>query len=162
MAAPALAITSAPAHRDTIDRPWYLSRHKCTYCAGQGRVVSDGQIKDCACVHRAVFDIVMRRVEMVHKGYRLPSVARRPRRGGFAMLDQELAADVHLIARRTLDARDFTVYVLACEHGVTWRVGCQLTRLDRGNWFHRVYSLQRRLGRAFLAYGLYPLGKYYS
>jgi hypothetical protein len=59
------------------------------------------------------------------------------------------------------DWRLFEVYVLL---GVYWKDCARILHMNRGNFFSRVYNIQRRLGKVFLTlepYALFPLDEYF-
>jgi hypothetical protein len=49
--------------------------------------------------------------------------------------------------------------------GGDWRLSCRQLHVDRGSFFHTVYRIQEKLGRAFAEvepYALFPLDEYFS
>ena len=74
-------------------------------------------------------------------------------------------ADFFLIARRTLDARLFQLFRFHYLLGADWRLCSRRLGMDRGTFFHAVYRIERKLGKAFAEtqpYGLYPLDEYFG
>jgi hypothetical protein len=48
--------------------------------------------------------------------------------------------------------------------GADWRLCVRKLGMDRGNFFHSVYRIEQKLGRAFRElqpYGLFPLDEYF-
>ncbi|MEK7753218.1 MAG: hypothetical protein AAB654_14940 [Acidobacteriota bacterium] len=69
------------------------------------------------------------------------------------------------MARRELDARDYQIFRLHFVDGLDHRtcIG-RIKNLARGDFFHAVYRIERRLGLCFLElrpYGLWPLDLYF-
>jgi hypothetical protein len=49
--------------------------------------------------------------------------------------------------------------------GRDWKCCCSTCRLDRGTFFHAVYRIEERLGRAFTElkpYPLFPIDEYWT
>ena len=69
----------------------------------------------------------------------------------------EFIADVDLTARRILAPKDLAIFNYHLRAGHDWRWCCARVGLDKGNFFHRVYAIQARLGREFLTLTPYPL-----
>ncbi|MEO8369781.1 MAG: hypothetical protein ABI806_11305 [Candidatus Solibacter sp.] len=74
-------------------------------------------------------------------------------------------ADFCLVSRRVLtddDHRLFRYYFLL---GADWQLCARRINMDRGNFFHAIYRIERLLGRAFSElqpYALYPLDEYFG
>jgi hypothetical protein len=78
---------------------------------------------------------------------------------------EEYAADICLVARRTLDEDDHRIFRFYFLLGADWKLCCGRLSLDRGSFFHKVYSVEEKLGRAFAElepYPLYPLDDYFA
>jgi hypothetical protein len=70
-----------------------------------------------------------------------------------------------LIARRTLDERHYTIFRLHFLEGLDWKICCHRLRMDRGNFFHSVYRIEGRLGKAYreaAPYALFPVYEYFA
>jgi hypothetical protein len=79
--------------------------------------------------------------------------------------NEEYIADFLMMVRRHLDDSEYRVFRFHYLLGADWRLCCMKLKLDRGNFFHYIYRLEARLGRAFREeqpYGLYPLDEYFS
>jgi hypothetical protein len=63
----------------------------------------------------------------------------------------EYMADFLSIARRTLgtDSIGFRVFTQHFERGHDWKICCRRLGMDRGSFFHEVYRVEAKLGRAF-------------
>lgn len=74
-------------------------------------------------------------------------------------------ADFCLLSRRLLNDDEhqlFRVYFLL---GADWRLCARQFKLDRGNLFHAIYRIEKKLGRLFAQvepYPLYPLDEYFG
>jgi hypothetical protein len=70
-----------------------------------------------------------------------------------------------LIAKRTLDECEHRIFRYHLILGADWKLCCRQMKLDRGNFFHAVYRIQQKLGRAFAEtqpYGIFPLDEYFG
>ncbi|MBM3744183.1 MAG: hypothetical protein FJW34_00125 [Acidobacteria bacterium] len=159
----------------------------CVHCFGLGvvRFGRPGAADFCRCVLRRVFRSVWNRYEYARDiGFwngRL--TIELIKRGGMVAghKDAEFAADVVLIARRELDDFHFQVFKAHFLDRLEWRDSVRvlarfvhiarmagshdLPAIDRGNFFHAVYRLEAKLGRAFLTtapYALFPTREYYN
>lgn len=87
-------------------------------------------------------------------------------RKNFSMPYQEFAADVELIARRTLTARDLLFFRQYYIQGIDWKaIGAKVGKTKKGGWFNHLGIIQARLGRAFSEtqpYALFPIDEYIS
>jgi len=78
---------------------------------------------------------------------------------------EDYMADFTLISRRTLEDEDYKLFRYHFLLGADWRLCCRFLKMDRGNFFHTVYRIEQKLGRAFREvepYGLYPLDEYFG
>ena len=78
--------------------------------------------------------------------------------------DEEYMADFVLVSRRTLSELDYQVFKFHFLLGAEWRLCCRRLAIDRGNFFHAIYRIERTLGRTFRElepYGLFPLDEYF-
>ena len=74
-------------------------------------------------------------------------------------------ADFCLVSRRVLDEAEYQVFRFYFLLGGDWRICCTRLRMDRGNFFHAVYRIQQKLGKAFAElepYPLYPVSEYFG
>jgi hypothetical protein len=74
-------------------------------------------------------------------------------------------ADFVLVSRRTLTEDDYRVFKYHFLLGGDWKLCCRQLRIDRGNFFHAVYRIERQLGRVFRElepYSLFPIDQYYG
>jgi hypothetical protein len=70
-----------------------------------------------------------------------------------------------LICKRALNPFDYKVFKFHYLLGADWKLCCRQLHMDRGNFFHAIYTIEQKLGRVFATlrpYGLYPLGEYFG
>ncbi|MBV9771345.1 MAG: hypothetical protein JOZ32_17375 [Bryobacterales bacterium] len=167
-----------------LEAPWTerdcvaLALVTCNRCFGAGSYPSGlpGRLTVCNCVLRAVFRACYEKWRNIAKDQldsRIGSAAssrigsrRTGRRAWFwARPSEEYRADFELIARRTLDASHYAIFRLHFLDELDWRVCCKRLGIDRGNFYHSVYRIQERLGRAYreaAPYALFPVYDYFS
>jgi predicted DNA-binding protein (UPF0251 family) len=78
---------------------------------------------------------------------------------------EEFIADFEAVSRRALDGAEFDLLKLHFFEGLDWKVCCARLGVNKGNFFHTVYAVEERLGRAFREtepYALFPLDEYFS
>jgi hypothetical protein len=74
-------------------------------------------------------------------------------------------ADFCLVSQRTLEDNEKLVFRHHFLLGADWKLCCRHLKIDRGTYFHLVYTIQNRLGRVFAElapYPLYPVAEYFS
>jgi hypothetical protein len=76
--------------------------------------------------------------------------------------DAEYAADLWLIAKRSLDRRERLIYCEYLLQQQPWTVVGPLTKLNRGQFFHSVYRIESKLGRGLLEAGIFPPHNYFA
>jgi hypothetical protein len=79
--------------------------------------------------------------------------------------DEEYIADFCIIARRTLDPEEHRLFRYHFLLGADWKLCSRKLQMDRGNFFHAVYRIEQKLGRALREvqpYALFPLDDYYN
>jgi hypothetical protein len=175
---------AAPGPVRLPEAPWTerdcmaLALVACNRCFGSGSYPAGlaGRLTVCNCVLRAVFRACYGKWRDIggdqfvgrlgssaasHRGRRQAG-----RHGWFwARPREEFRADFELIARRTLDARHYAIFRLHFLEGLDWRACCNRLRMDRGNFFHSVYRIEERLGKAYreaVPYALFPVYEYFS
>ncbi|MGA2132730.1 MAG: hypothetical protein ABSH50_10590 [Bryobacteraceae bacterium] len=78
---------------------------------------------------------------------------------------EEYLADFCLVSRRTLTGLEYDVFRFHFLLGADWKLCCWRLAIDRGTFFHTVYRIEQKLGRAFRElepYSLYPLDEYFG
>ena len=149
-----------------------LAKTSCNFCHGYGmRPVLRGTEAPCHCVFRAVFRACHRRFrECVALGTQTNAVTWE-RNGGpsgyrtYSRKREEYMADFCLISRRTLEDFEHRIFRVHYLLGADWRLCCKQLKLERGDFFHTIYSIEERLGRVFAEiapYSLYPISEYFS
>jgi hypothetical protein len=149
-----------------------MSKVRCARCQGAGvRATNDDQHEPCNCVLRAVFRACYRRfVECASGGSSFGRVsvergAAWSHSGGWGRKEEEYMADFCLVAKRTLTEEEHRVFRFHFLLGADYRLCCRQLKMDRGSFFHAVYRIQRKLGRAFKQmepYPLFPLSDYFA
>jgi hypothetical protein len=91
---------------------------------------------------------------------------RGDRRGySWGRRNEEFCADFELLARRSLSDLDHRIFRLHFLLGADWRLCCGRISVDRGKFFHAVYRIERKLGKAYAElapYALFPLDEYFG
>lgn len=84
----------------------------------------------------------------------------------YSLKGSEYIADFTLVVKRVLGRPvDREIFRLHFLDGLDWRSCCRLIGIDRGNFFHAIYRIEQRAGRALAEvkpYPLYPLREYFS
>jgi hypothetical protein len=165
-----------------------LAKQKCASCWGLGMTFGYGQRpKPCKCVLRQIFRVCHRKFKGCQAcppyfggGIRLLPLAGRNRgstrdsaacggatRRCFGYPKSEYVADFLAIAKRTLDPASvgYGVFMLHFVAGYDWKICCRRLEMDRGAFFHEVYRVEEKLGRAFREvqpFALFPIDEYFG
>lgn len=149
-----------------------LAPVSCSYCHGYGmRLARNGKEVPCHCVFRAIFRACYNRFrECVAKGPHTSAVTIEFCRGAeghrtYSRKREEFMADFCLISRRVLDEPEHKIFRFHFLLRADWKLCCERFHIDRGIFFHYVYRIQQKLGRAFAEiepYALFPLDEYFS
>jgi len=152
-----------------------LAAQKCSSCFGLGlRGGRSGRQTVCHCVLRAIFRACYARFRACAEAQRsqryiahvaLEARPGRQRRTSWGMKNEEYMADFCLVARRTLSEREYAIFRYHFLLGAPWKPCCEKLRLDRGNFFHAVYRIERKLGMAYRTlepYPLFPTDEYFA
>lgn len=89
----------------------------------------------------------------------------RQRKQTWGMKNEEYIADFCLVSRRVLDDDQYRIFRFHFLLGADWKLCCQRLGMDRGEFFHEVYRIEQKLGRAFRElepYALFPLDEYFN
>jgi hypothetical protein len=148
-----------------------LAKNCCTLCHGLGLHLGRGaEATPCNCVLRAIFRACYARFrhcaskEKYMSKISLEFVNGRERNYSWGRKDEEYIADFVLVSRRTLSELDYKVFKFHFLLGADWKLCCRRLAIDRGNFFHAIYRIERTLGRVFRElqpYGLFPLDEYF-
>ena len=149
-----------------------LASQRCTSCWGLGVCPGrQGTDRPCNCVFRAIFRACYARFGTCAVAEPYMACLSMERRGvasrGYSYKNQEYVADFVLLSQRilgrdTLAGRIFRYHFL---QGADWKLCTRRLGIDRGEFFHEVYRVQQRLGRAYREtqpYGLFPLDEYFG
>ena len=149
-----------------------IAKASCDFCHGYGlRPTLHGADFPCGCVFRAIFRICYGRYRECHAmAARVMPITWDRNHGTsgyryFSRKREEYAADFCLVSRRVLSGRDYDLFRLHFLAGHDWRICCPALRMERGAFFHHVYLITERLGRAFgelRPYPLYPVDQYFG
>ena len=77
--------------------------------------------------------------------------------------NEEYIADFCLISKRALNAFEHRIFRYHYLLGADWKLCCRRLHIDRGNFFHAVYRVEKKLGAAYAEtrpYSLYPIDEY--
>jgi len=149
-----------------------LALHNCAHCHGAGlRLGRKGSLAPCNCVLRSIFRICWDRfVRCATQERSLSRVSLEPHLGRsrpstWGRKDEEYIADFELIARRALDPLEHRLFRYHFLLGASWKLCTRKLEVDRGNFYHAVYRIEQKLGRAFREtepYPLFPLDEYFN
>jgi hypothetical protein len=134
-----------------------IADQRCAACRGLGISLRSRSLSPCHCVLRGIFRICWRRWKAFQAPETLRPTADRRR--------EEYVADFELVSRRVLNRREWTAFQLHYLRGEDWRSCSQRLRIDRANFYHLIYRIEARLGRAFrelAPYPLYPVDEYFG
>lgn len=147
-----------------------LAAPACAYCCGLGlRPDRRGKQRPCNCVLRSIFRACFARfrqctVEKRFSQVRLEYSPRANRRITWGRKDEEFCADFWLLSKRTLTEEEWKLFSYHFLLGADWKLCTKRLGMDRGNFFHAVYRIEQKLGRAFREvqpFSLFPLDEYF-
>ena len=149
-----------------------LANQQCAYCHGLGLLLGrKARMSPCNCVLRSIFRACYARFRRcVMKEKHLSRVSLHMVRGTqnkmtWGRKDEEYIADFTLMAKRHLDEAEHQIFRFHFLLGADWKLCCRRLKIDRGNFFHSVYRIQQKLGKAFretAPYPLFPLDEYFN
>jgi len=96
---------------------------------------------------------------------RFEIIGGQERRPVWGRKDEEYIADFCLVSKRFLDEFEYKVFRFHFLLGADWRLCCRQLKMEKGVFFHAVYRIQQKLGRAFrelTPYPLFPLDEYFG
>jgi len=153
-------------HNDTFA----LSAPHCVKCQGLGLCTSPrGIVFPCNCVLRAIFRACYARFRhCAEKEKRMSrtslQLTGKVRKNTWGRKDEEYVADFCLVSRRSLTESEHRIFRYHYLLGADWRLCCRKLGMDRGTFFHTIYRIQAKLGRAYRElepYSLFPLDEYF-
>ncbi len=162
-----------------------LAAHECAVCGGRGLVEYTGtgrfvhdatttargeqKLVPCQCVLKAIFRICYARFRACNEEFLASPTLEKSRdgrrRNNYGRKSSEFIADFCLIARRVLKPAEHRLFKLHFLMGLPWQPCTEKLGIDRGNFYHAVYRVERDLGYAFATtepYGLFPLDEYFG
>ncbi|HWB99941.1 MAG TPA: hypothetical protein VG672_24705 [Bryobacteraceae bacterium] len=149
-----------------------LARPSCTHCHGYGlRSGHRGKERPCNCVFRTIFRACYERFRecAAREAYigrvNLDFCRGKDRCRTFGRKNEEYIADFCLVSKRHLDELEYKIFRFHFLLGADWKLCCRQMHIDRGTFFHAVYRIEQRLGRAFRElqpYSLFPLDEYFG
>ena len=144
----------------------------CSYCQGDGiRIVRNGKETPCNCVLRGAFRACFNRFrECVASGAHATAVTLElcnglESRRTYSRKREEFVADFCLLGQRVLDEFEHRIFRYHFLLGADWKLCCRQMKLDRGSFFHGVYRIEQKMGRAVAElepYPLFPLDEYFG
>ncbi len=96
---------------------------------------------------------------------RLEIIGGSNRRAVWGRKDEEYIADFCLVSKRVLDEFEYELFRFHFLLGADWKLCCRRLKIEKGHFFHSVYRVEQKLGRAFRElepYPLYPLDEYFA
>jgi hypothetical protein len=96
---------------------------------------------------------------------RFEIIGGQERRPVWGRKDEEYIADFCLVSKRYLDEFEYKLFRFHFLLGADWRLCCRQLKMEKGVFFHGVYRIQQKLGRAFrelTPYPLFPLDEYFG
>src|SRR5581483_3611936 len=149
-----------------------LAKIQCSHCHGYGmRPGRNDRETPCNCVFRAIFRACYARFQEYARNERymgkvsLEFCFGKDSRKSYSRKAEEYMADFCLLSRRTLDDFEYDVFRFHFLLGADWKLCCWRLKVDRGTFFHAVYRIEQKLGRAFREvepYSLFPLDEYFG
>jgi hypothetical protein len=96
---------------------------------------------------------------------RIEFMGGQDRRPVWSRKDEEYIADFCLVSKRVLDEFEYRIFRFHFLLGADWRLCCRRLNMDKGLFFHSIYRIEQKLGRAFrelAPYPLFPLDEYFG
>lgn len=143
-----------------------LAKVKCKCCKGTGlRKQGDGPDQPCHCVLRAIFRGCFRRFVECACTVSLETAVTQQSGAGWSRKNEEYIADFELTTRRVLGELEQKVFRYYYLLGADSFLCCRKLQMPKGEFFHTIYRIQHKLGRAFREtepYALFPTDEYFS
>jgi hypothetical protein len=151
-----------------------VAKEFCSQCQGSGLRSSTrgkGGEAPCNCVLRTIFRSCYARFRLCleqekHMSrVRFEIIGGQERRPVWGRKDEEYIADFCLVSKRFLDEFEYKIFRFHFLLGADWRLCCRQLKMEKGVFFHAVYRIQQKLGRAFrelTPYPLFPLDQYFG
>src|SRR5262245_56728833 len=149
-----------------------LAKVACKICKGNGMRINGqpGKETPCYCVFRAVFRTCYKRFRECNMASRSVTITLGRARGPigkdiFSRKWEGFMADFCLIARRVLSEEEHRIFRHHFLLGADWRLCVRMLKMDRGNFFHMLYRIQQKAGRAFAEtepFPIFPVTDYFE
>lgn len=150
-----------------------LASASCVFCRGLGlrKTPVKEQTRPCGCVFRAIFRACFVRYRHCIEKAGVSSALTLDHAEGpighrlWGRRNEEYIADFELVCRRSLNEDEFAVLKTHFLEGADWKYCIAKLGIDKGSFFHRVYTVQEKLGRVFRElrpYALFPLDEYFA
>jgi hypothetical protein len=149
-----------------------LAKTTCTHCHGYGlRPGRNDKEIPCNCVFRAVFRACYTRFrdlackEKYLSRVQLEFCSGKESRMTYGRKVEEYLADFCIVSRGALTPFEHDVFRFHFLLGADWKLCCWRLKIDRGTFFHTIYRIEQKLGRAYRElepYGLFPLDEYFG
>ena len=151
-----------------------VAKESCAQCQGVGLRDSTsrkGTQAPCKCVFRGIFRACYSRFrqclqkEKKMSQVRFDLIGGQERRPVWGRKDEEYVADFCLVSKRFLEASEYQLFRYHFLLGADWKLCCRQLNMDKGLFFHSIYRIQQKLGRAFRElepYPLFPLDEYFG
>jgi hypothetical protein len=151
-----------------------VAKESCVQCQGVGLRDSTsrkGTQAPCKCVFRGIFracytrfrQCLQKEKKMSHVRFEL--IGGQVRRPVWGRKDEEYVADFCLVSKRFLEESEYRLFRYHFLLGADWKLCCRQLQMDKGQFFHSIYRIQQKLGRAFRElepYPLFPLDEYFG
>ena len=145
-----------------------IAKMSCSFCHGDGiRIIRKGREAPCNCVLRAAFRACYNRFrECAASGAHATAVTLElcnglETRRTYSRKREEFMADFTLVGQHVLDDLEYKIFRFHFLLGADWRLCCRRLGLDRGTFFHYVYRIEQKVGRASEAEWALPAGASY-
>lgn len=128
------------------------------------------ETQPCNCVLRSIFRICFEKFHHLATQEKrishvtLDGAGAQCRKSVWGRKDEEFIADFLAMAKRTLDVEEHRIFRFHFLLGASWRMCCERLNMDKGLFFHALYRIEQKMGRALREtqpYGLYPIDEYY-
>ena len=150
-----------------------LAKETCTHCLGYGMRKGNysGAPSPCTCVLRGVFRACYQKFRYLVTQEKHISQARvehtngKEQRLAWGRKEEEFVADFAIVAKRVLSPGEHRIFRFHYLLGADWKLCCRQLKMERGDFFHKVYKIQEKLGRVMRElqpYALFPLDEYFG
>jgi hypothetical protein len=143
-----------------------LASAKCKHCKGTGlRQLLEGPPEPCNCVLRTIFRGCFRRFVECACTVSLELAVTQQAGAGWSRKNEEYLADFALIMRRVLTQEEQKLFRYHYLLGADSALCSKKLGIEKGVFFHTLYRIQHKLGRALREtepYALFPTDEYFT